>query len=201
MSVFTQFFPSGGYPLLPHAAGSFYMPTLPFSNTANAVSNANVQTFAPFYVPVTTTATSLTVRNTTTTDNGEKCRLGIYGTTTGGKPGALTVDGGELTFAGAAAFNVLTISTVLTGPAWYWSSSLFDNNTQVWQYTMATNQILANMGLGGTAGAIVDTTITDLILQSGAFATTQAYGALPDPASTTRVRLANGLIPLVVVGF
>jgi len=81
----------------------------------------------PFYVPVTSTATSLIIYVGALNGTSSAVRLGIYAnSTTDDYPAALIVDAGTVltdTVGGSTGINILTISQSLT-PGLYWLAAV-----------------------------------------------------------------------------
>lgn len=76
----------------------------------------------PFFVPATTVIDGLAFENTSTGDSGDDIRMGLYGSTTGGLPGALLSETGEIALDGTRDVRVgaLGAAQTLTPATKYW---------------------------------------------------------------------------------
>jgi hypothetical protein len=105
-----------------YTSGKWYCGAVPLAQHGTANMSANYDYFVPFLCRKTTTFDRIALYNTgAVTIN---FRLGIYADDGGGHPGALVVDGGQLTTSGAAGDNAATISATLTGGQLYWLAGI-----------------------------------------------------------------------------
>lgn len=76
---------------------SILLAHFPGMTVTNSALNADLLFAAPFFVSAVTVVDGLAFENAGTGDNGDKVRMGLYGSTTGGLPGALLSETGEIT--------------------------------------------------------------------------------------------------------
>lgn len=157
---------------------------------ASAVPSTLAQaTFLPFIIPSATRILRIGFY-LVTAQAGAKCRLGLYADS-GGAPGALIVDGGEIDLsAGAGAIVEVPIDVTL-GPQLIWSCCQLKNVAT--QVTVIRASTSSSPLIPVTAAMLSGTSLGRYYLQS------ITYGsALPTPAGA--VTPANGVdAPLVVL--
>ena len=151
-------------PWPPHSGGRFYGNLCETATTTLAIA-ANILYAMPFFVPTTTTYTAISIE-VTTLKAGASIQLGIY-RDSGGAPGALVLDAGNVS-AAATGLKTIVIAQTLA-PGWYWTVALASDTPTV----RATNTANCLRMLGGTTG--LDTT------NHVGWSVAQAYGALPNP--------------------
>ena len=168
-----------------YVTGRYYTPDMAYFGVGTGNSVADRLYFAPFYPQATNTFDRLGIYNTGAGDNGEKVRVGIYNSSSG-RPSSLVVDGGELTFAAAAALNVATISQSLTLNTLYFLAAVFDN-------TSAVNMIQdGEINSPMVSGYGLDS--TQAIYPSNMFYESHAFAALP--ANSGGTFAASNLTPM-----
>ena len=112
-------------PFSDYLAGNYFQPSVYYSAiTANTVP-ANFISYMPFVPRKTHTFTGIAIYNSTTSDSGDKIRMGIYDSTDGA-PDSLLVDGGEITLDATAALRVSAISQELIKDTLYYLAFIND---------------------------------------------------------------------------
>lgn len=104
-----------------YTSGKYYGPSVPSGMTITTAGSPVTQAndwYVPFLCRKSASFDRIAIFNTGAVANN--FRLGIYADNGGGHPGALVVDGGQVTTSGAAGDNAATISVSLTGGQLYW---------------------------------------------------------------------------------
>jgi hypothetical protein len=172
-------FAPAGTPFHPgYVSGRWYSP--PMHNVSTVAVSLAVNTIyaTPFYVSTTNTfkAIGLVLDGSAT---GKFVELGIYADS-GGAPGALVLDAGEVSIASITTVTI-TISPSLA-PGWYWLACAHNNTSTVNVFaTQGGMQFIAGSATLGASTIAIPTV-------SWTFST----GALPNPFGTpTPVSLAG----------
>lgn len=168
---------------LSQASGRVYSSPLASGALSTLALSAGTMYAAPFFVPVTTTFTTIGLEVTTLALT-KSIQLGIY-TDTGSTPNALVLDAGNVSVA-TTGFKSIVISQALT-PGWYWLAVISDGTPTV----RAIGQTNSLPWLGFTSG-------TDVTMHQG-WSVAQAYGALPNPF-TGGGALMTTAVPRLMLG-
>lgn len=186
--------PVMGVPQPVWRAGTYLTPP-GFSFYANGAMVANKIYYAPFYIDRPQTLSGMRMTNRTTTDSGDKLRLGIYRQSqTNGGPGALITDCGEITLTAAITERALTASIVIPAADWYWLAQAPNAAIDCYFYASGFGQS-SNVGYQSSpiyqpmVGSLTRGTLTATPTNYPAIAMVAdfTYGALPSTAPTTNL--------------
>lgn len=168
---------------IPLAAGRFYDSGLQSAYTTLAMA-VNTLYAAPFYVPRTTTFTSINIE-VTVLALASSMRLGIY-TDTSGAPDALVLDAGTVSLTTTGGKTIAISQSLAAG--WYWLAGV-GNGLATLRAASQTN------AMGNQIGFSSGTDTTNHVGWSVAF----AFGALPNPFQAGGAVMA-GACPRFMLG-
>lgn len=184
----------GGVPFqMPIVDGRYYSaPYFGPSLDSGLVDNYSEQVIAiPFICAEAKTWTEIGV-NCTNSGSGDGARLGIYADSNG-KPGALIVDAGEVTFD-TTGQKTITISQALSANTYYWLAIevFLSDDTATISGGDDANLTLLHFIFGRQFSAVSGNILM-------AYVSKPAYGALPDPFASDPgdILFSNGVAPLI----
>lgn len=165
-----------------------------------AITLTNLLIAVPLFVSTVTIVDGLAFDNTTTGDNTETVRLGLYGSTTGGRPGALLGETGVITLDATADVRVGAMGAAVTllPSEMYWLAINGASGVTILQAPntsiLLADVLMTRMGMlpWNLGGSAYDTVNTPYGLEKS-----HAFGALPNPFGTPSLR--NGGLPVLGV--
>lgn len=174
---------------LGYVSGPYYLAPGITMTAGVTLASANVLYATPFLAFAAQTFTKISI-DVTAAAAGASCELGIYANT-GGKPGALLVDAGNVSVATTGIKEITGASIPLT-PGWWWEAVVCNGTPG-----------LITFGASGAGGGS-PWQMGYLSLGSSpnlAYAVSQTYGALPSTFGAGAFMQSNATGPVVGLRF
>lgn len=132
--------------LMPNKANLYYGSPVSGTGTNSALGNGNLRA-SPLWVPRSVTIDRIKAEITTVGDVGSRLRLGIYGDSGDGYPGALLVDAGTIN-GDSATEQEIAISQLLASGL-YWLAAAVQNVSTVTPTVRTANIVAPSVGISG----------------------------------------------------
>ncbi len=175
-------------------SGQSYLPT-GYAITGETIATGAADLYYyPFWCPTTQTFTGAKSWNQGAGDNGETFRMGIYKDDgSGGGPGTLVIDFGQVTLTGAAALRTLASAVTLPGGQWYWFAQHFNSSMSMFGMSQSATAVGPTPPLQIATGYLMTTSPSATLGTNyvGGFFVNTTYGALAATAVAPSAELSG----------
>jgi hypothetical protein len=173
-----------------YVSGPYYLSPVS-AVTAVALSAANTVMAIPFYATAPQTFTKISIDVASSPASTIHCELGVYANS-GGVPGALLVDAGEITITtSTTGIQEITGQTVALSQGWYWLAVGCDGQPTLEE--ISSSSLLTGLYMGWSSFTAIESAYT----VSWTFST----GNLPNPFGAPTLRISAGWAPMVGLRF